>query len=285
MLIDIFLLIILFTWLIFASISDLKTREVPNWLNYSLIIIALITKLIHSIITKEFTILYYSLMGFSIFFIISLILYYTKQWGGGDAKLLMGIGAIIPTYPNFLLNYLNPNLSLNFLLILFVNILIVGAVYGLIWSLALSIINFKKVKSEIKKVKVNLIYKIIYATMFILILYLMFITKEVLIVLLLILIIILPIIFYLIKATEKVCMFKTIPIEKLTEGDWITEDIIINNKKVYSSKSPGIELHQIKELLKSEIKKVTIKEGIPFIPSFLVAIIITLIFGNLFFFL
>ena len=39
--IEIFLIILALIWLIFAVISDLKTREVPNWLNFSLIIFAL----------------------------------------------------------------------------------------------------------------------------------------------------------------------------------------------------------------------------------------------------
>jgi len=288
MFIDIFLITILIIWLIAASISDLKTREVPNWLSYSLITIAIISRLLNAIFYQEFSPLIYSMVGLVIFLVISLLLYYTKQWGGGDAKLLMGIGATIPLYPTTLLNYFNPNLNVPFLIILFLNILIIGAIYGLLWTLILSIKNFSKVKKEIKKVKFPLIYKTIYLiTLLFIILSFVLLKQTFPMLIMLILILILPFLFLIIKATESVCMFKTIPIEKLTEGDWITKSITINNKEIYSSSSPGIEKHQIEELLKhkSKIKEVTIKEGIPFVPSFLFGVIITLIYGNLIYFI
>ena len=54
--------------------------------------------------------LLYSLITFGAFFDIGLIMYYTKQWGGGDSKLLMGLGALLPLYPNIIID----NFSLKF---------------------------------------------------------------------------------------------------------------------------------------------------------------------------
>ena len=51
--IEVFLAIIAIIWLIFASISDIKTHEVPNWLTYSLIIIGFSSALLKSILFKN----------------------------------------------------------------------------------------------------------------------------------------------------------------------------------------------------------------------------------------
>ena len=86
------------------------------------------------------------------------------------------------------------------------------------------------------------------------------------------------------KAIEKISFIKKIPISKLTEGDWINHDILHKGKKIYSKKSPCVTNAQIELLKKLKIKTVTVKEGIPFVPSFLIGTIISLIFGSLFYF-
>ena len=104
MIIDYILIIVAFIWMIFATISDIKTKEVPNWLNFSLIIIAFSLRAFQSLIFKNLFYFLFGVIGFIVFFIIANLMYYTKQWGGGDAKLLMGLGIIFATYPESLLN-------------------------------------------------------------------------------------------------------------------------------------------------------------------------------------
>jgi len=96
--------------------------------------------------------------------------------------------------------------------------------------------------------------------------------------------------FYLwiiIKAVENSCMLKYVKPEQLTEGDWIAKDVKIGGKYITGPKDLGIEKKKIKILIdlykKRKVKKILIKEGIPFVPSFFIAYIITLIFGNLVF--
>lgn len=93
--------------------------------------------------------------------------------------------------------------------------------------------------------------------------------------------------FYLwifVKAIEKSCMYKLVEPPKLTEGDWIVKDIYVGGKYVTGPKELGISKKQIKQLIefykKRKVKKILIKEGIPFVPSFLIAFIVTLMFGN-----
>ena len=76
-------------------------------------------------------------------------------------------------------------------------------------------------------------------------------------------------------------MEKYVDPEKLTEGDWIVNDVLVGGKRICGPKDLGISLEQIGHLIKlkhkKKIKKVLIKEGIPFIPAFFLGFIVTLI--------
>ena len=76
-------------------------------------------------------------------------------------------------------------------------------------------------------------------------------------------------------------MYKYISVDKLTEGDWVAEDIIVKGKLICSKKDLELTKEQISKLRKLKIKNVFVKEGIPFVPSFLIGLLITLIWGNL----
>ena len=66
----IFLLILALIWIIFASIQDLKKREVANWISFSLIIFALGFRFFYSFYSEDFNFFYQGLIGLGIFFII-----------------------------------------------------------------------------------------------------------------------------------------------------------------------------------------------------------------------
>ncbi len=267
--IDFLLLIIAFLVLIIASLFDIKTREIPDWLNFSLIAIALSTRLTYAIITKTWPFFFYSLLALLIAFIIGSIMYYTKQWGGGDTKLLIGLSALLVTLQTDKL----------FLIKLIINILIAGSIYGLSWATVLAIKNRKQVARELKK-SVKHYHKISTLILTLLLILSLFIPNKelrIIIMLSLALLMILQLITLIVKAIEKVSMYKKIPISKLTEGDWITKNIYINKKLIYNQKSPGVTKKQIGLLKKAKIKQLIIKEGIPFVPSFLLGFILTLL--------
>ena len=73
-------------------------------------------------------------------------------------------------------------------------------------------------------------------------------------------------------------MYKIISPNQLSEGDWIVDKSI---RKKYNISELGIENYQIIKVKEDKLKKILIKEGIPFIPSFFIAFLITLIFGNI----
>src|SRR3989344_3937659 len=84
-----------FIVLFIGSITDLKTREVPDWLNYGLIISGIGLNLLFSAIYSNPSFIINSIIGLAIFFGIAYIMFYAGQWGGGDSKMLMGLGAMI----------------------------------------------------------------------------------------------------------------------------------------------------------------------------------------------
>jgi len=96
--------------------------------------------------------------------------------------------------------------------------------------------------------------------------------------------------FYLIimlKAVENVCMYRHINPSKLVEGDWLAEDVKINNKLIYKPAKEGISREDIATLIKFEkqnkLKTVSVKDGLPYVPAFLAALIASLLGYDLMF--
>jgi Flp pilus assembly protein protease CpaA len=274
-------------YLVIGTIEDFKTREVMNFSNFSLLALGFAVNLSFAASHGDWMIMLECLAGYAAFVAVAFLMYYTGQWGGGDSKMLMGLGALIGLQFNFS--------GLPFLLDFLINIFIFGAAYGMLWSLVLSIFNWKKVSSNISKKmkvkKVRLIKNIMLASSAVMILAAILIRDILLRISIVSLSLALLMGFYLwifIKSIEKVMMHKLLPIEKLTEGDWVVDEIKIDGKVICGPKDLGLERKQIDLLLKAKkekkIDKVKVKEGIPFVPSFLIAFIVTIFFRNLWMF-
>jgi Flp pilus assembly protein protease CpaA len=273
--------------LIIATFTDIKTREVPDWLSYGLIAVGLGLNLLFSLIYRNYWFFINSLAGFGLFLVLALLMFYAGQWGGGDSKVLMGLGALMGFDFRFT--------EFPFLISFLINMLLIGSVYGLMWSFFLAFRNFKSFSNEFRKIQRSI--KMIKLRMYIIVfVFLMFVlallSKGILGYIFLGFLAMGLLLFYLwifVKAVEKTCMIKSVTPDKLTEGDWIVKDVKYKGKKICGPKDLGIEKKQIRELVKlykqKKIKKVLIKEGIPFVPSFLVAYIVSLFFGNLLFLL
>ena len=339
---EILLISIALIWLIAATVTDIKTTEIPNWLNYSLmifavvsyslisyskyqmgalifLILALLALLISlskiyydsndektsgkirgliailitstlficiSIISNLITPLFYSIIALLAFTAIGYLMYYSRQWGGGDARLLAAIGASFPVYPSILKEIFSPKFQAPYFPVtILINIVIFGAVYGLIFLIITIIKNkkafldeFKKANSKHKKIRnMSLTASLILIVLGIFMPGIFQI--RVVTISLGITIIIFFYLFIMIKASEKSSMFIKIPVEKLREGDWITKEIRMNNKLIYAPKAAGVSKEEIVKI-KKHLKEIEIKSGIAFMPAFLIAIIISLILGN-----
>ena len=80
--------------LIIGTKTDLEKREVPDFLNFVLIAFGIAIGATTSVITWTIWPLLSAIGGLLIGYLIGALMYYTGQWGGGDAKMLMGLGAL-----------------------------------------------------------------------------------------------------------------------------------------------------------------------------------------------
>ncbi len=270
--------------ILLAAISDLKTREVPDWLNFGLIFSGIGLRLIFSIMNLDAWPITIGLAGLGLAVVISYAMFYAGQWGGGDAKLLMGLGATLGLDPR----HLADDIFIAFL----VNVLIVGGFYGLFWCIGLAIKHHKAMRTKlaeyVQEKHIVRARRIMLTSTLVLVGIAFFTPNMVLQFTILMAAFGAFMLFYLwifAKIVERVAMHKHVDPEKLTEGDWIAYDIIVGGKRICGPKDLGISKEQIKELAllkkKKLIKTVLIKEGLPFVPSFFLAYIVTLIGGNL----
>jgi len=260
--------------LIVGSYTDLRTREVPDWISHGLIYLGFAVNIVLTIVYKEWFYLLYSVLGFILAFVLGWGMYKLGQWGGGDTKILMGIGSLIGLSPNL------------FLITFLVNTLLAGAVYGIVWSV---VVAFQHRKEFMVRLKAFVIQKHIVRWRFVM---LGFLVLGLAVVFSLPAYVRLPLLgllaaiflmFYLwifIKVVEESCMIQNVPVKKITEGDWIVEDVMVRGKRITGPKDLGITKQQLAQLIKLNVKTVKVKYGMPFVPSFLIAFILTLLIGN-----
>jgi len=261
----IFLIALAIVWMSFGSIQDLKQREISNWLNFSLIIFALAFRFFYSLFNSEnFLFFYQGLIGLGIFFVIGNLFYYSRLFAGGDAKLMISLGTILGFSNSF-----SQNLKIFGLFLLI--FLFVGGIYGGVWSLVLSSINFKNFKQEYKNLFVKN-KKIINFISLIGLITLIIGFVNSLFLILGIFIFILPLLYIYAKAVDESCMIKEIFPKELTEGDWLYKSVKIN-RKIINAKWEGLNKKEIQLLQKSN-KKILIRNGIAFVPVFLISFLI-----------
>ncbi|MFP4424541.1 MAG: prepilin peptidase [Candidatus Woesearchaeota archaeon] len=309
--------------LVVSSYTDFKTREVPDWVSIGLIFTALGGRIIFSFY-HGLNYFLEGMFGFAFFFAVAAFLFYTGQWGGGDAKLLMGLGAafglgferglllltagiifILLFGLNLtdmvrkekklqrMLNMVMTLLSLGFIGISFfimpipnklifflINLLLFGGLYGLVWIIYMLLRNIREFRAgfseQLNEKRVILRIVIIGCG---LLLILGFFTNILFIATVVFGVLLVFFLWLAMKSVEDFAMVKQVNVNKLTEGDWIVRDVIIDGEYICGPADLGVRDEQIKTLKKlkskGKIKKVVIKEGIPFVPSFLIAFVVT----------
>ena len=285
MAVEFILYALVFACLCVATYTDLKTREVPDWLSYGMIFSGVGLNLLATITYWDYAFIARSLLGLGAFYAFAALMFYSGQWGGGDSKVLMGMGAMLG---------LDWHLSgFPFMFNFFVNVLVVGALYGLVWSFVLILRSFQGFRKEFRKQWDKRAYKVVRMGIVIfgvLSFALAFFIEGGISRLMILMVYAGLVISYLLwvsmKAVEKVCMLRAVEPTRLTEGDWIVKDIRYRGKYICGPKDLGISKPAIRALVKlfrmGKIKKVLIKEGIPFVPSFLIAFGATLWLGDVF---
>ena len=251
-------------WLIFASVQDLRTRMVSNWISFSLIIFVLGFRFFYSLFNENFAFFYQGLIGLGIFFVLGNLLYYGRMFAGGDAKLMIALGTILPFSETLLMN-------IKIFILFFILFLFVGAFYGLAWSIFLSFKNFKVFKKEFSK-QLNKNKKIIYSSIFSAIILIILGFYEILFFYFGILAFIFPYLYVYAKAIDDSCLVKKIKTNDLEEGDWLYNNLKIG-KKFIKANWYGLNKEQIKKIQK-KYKEIKVRQGIPFVPVFLISFLI-----------
>jgi len=268
--------------LAYGSYTDIKTREIPDTLSLGLIYLGIVLSLGASIFLWSYKPILSSLIGFALGAILGLLFYYTGQWGGGDAKMIMGLGSIMG-FDIFTLTQGIPEFAL-----FIVNLVLFGALYGVLWLFGLAIKNWKIFRQEFREArrKSNIIkLRIIFLSLVLLFSAIVFLLKpDFFVIVALYLILLFAVLslylFMIVKTVEKTCLLKKIDVKKLTEGDWVLDKVKLKNADKYIYTKTGITEKGIKMLLKSKKKTIMVKEGVPFVPSFLLAYLITMLLGN-----
>ena len=257
---DIFLLLFAFAYLVIASISDLKKREVANWLSFSLIIFVIAYRLFYALLFNNFMFLVYGLLGLGIFIGLAYAFYYARVFAGGDAKLLMGLGGVFAIGDSLISNLIFLGLFILFLIF-------AGGIYGIIYSSVLAFKNKKNFKKEFV-IQFRKNKNIFYLSLIVAFLSISFVYFDFVFIAFPFLFIASSLLYIYGKAIEESCMIIIIDSKKATIGDWLYEKVKIG-KKTIKPYWEGLSEDEV-GLLKKANKKIKIKTGIPFVPAFLI---------------
>lgn len=257
-----------------AGYWDLRYTEFPDWLPYSMIILALVVKGVFSYIENNWWVLGNSVFIGVVFLSLGLLLYFSKQWGDGDAWLLGTLGFLFPSRLD-----LGAITFFPFPLTLLFNFLFVSLVYLIIYSIALGIKNRgvnKKYLEYLRKEKYKFmgfgVFFFAVSWGFALVMYFWFsfgIDNVMQMIMLPFLLTFILFFSYYAKMVEKNLFKKRIKTSQLKEGDVILD-----------GRWRGLTKNEIKEM-KRKNKYVWVKEGVRFAPVFVITMLISIFYGDL----
>ena len=264
-LISIIVGIVGFGW---AGWKDLRTTEFPDWLPYSMIVAALALRGGASLLSWDFSLLLNSAVVGVLFLGFGLLLYYSKQWGDGDAWLLGAMGFLFPEGLGF------PATVLPFPLALLFTFFLVSFAYIIVYSIAVGMMQGigGKFGMQLKKAGARIVgitavfglalvgsltylgvdfqrYAVLFLTPFLLLGILIF--------------------FQYGRFIEQTVFKRKIPAKNLRVGDvpFTEKWRVLKKKEVQALKKKG--------------GSIWVKEGVRFSPVFVIVLLIMLLFGNI----
>ncbi|UCD07271.1 MAG: prepilin peptidase [Candidatus Aenigmatarchaeota archaeon] len=273
----------MFEWILFgigfvgfalAGYWDLKTTEFPDWLPYSMIILALVIRSVYSFTIGDFTPILNSVIIGLVFLGFGLALYFTKQWGDGDAWLLGALGFLFPDPAGFAFTSF-----FAFPVALFFNFFFIAFFYLLVYSIALGVKSrdasrefFSELRGDLKGIAaIIFVFSFLCLGMFLYFHYFYLVPLYVLNYILILPPLFIALVFFLRygRFVEKNLFKRKVPVSKLREGDVLV-----------SQRWRGLTEKEVKNL-QDKGGEVWIKEGVRFAPVFVVTLIVTLFYGSL----
>jgi len=256
-----------------AAYWDLRHTEFPDWLPYSMIILTVAFKTIDSVFSNDWWILINSVFIGLIFLGFGLLLYFSRQWGDGDAWLLGALGFVLPQQMSFVKSTFFP-----FPMTVIFNFLVVSLFYLVVYSLWIGIrkgnVNrkyFKYIRKERYKFIGATLFFFGFAWSFAFVMHSISFNLSNIIQMMLLPFFLTPVLFfsYYAKMVEKNLFKRKVKTSELKEGDVIME-----------GKWKGLTGKEI-TALRRKYKYVWIKEGVRFAPVFVITMIITIFYGDL----
>ncbi|MBI4175660.1 MAG: prepilin peptidase [Candidatus Aenigmarchaeota archaeon] len=255
-----------------AAYLDLRTTEFPDWLPYSMIILALAARGGYAYFLNDISIILQSLVVGAAFLGLGLLMYFTRQWGDGDAWLLGALGFLFPEPAGFVQAGLLPFpavMILNFFFTSFVYVVAYAMVLGLRERKA-SAVFLKELKGDSKVIfsTAGLLILLYAGFVFYLSAYMGLAVPSSYMITLPLLIIFIVIFMRYGRFVEANLFKRLVPASKLKPGDVLADD-----------RWKGLTEKGIKELQKKG-GKVWVKEGVRFAPVFLITMLVTLFYGS-----
>lgn len=257
-----FLFVLAAAWLVFAVVQDLRTREISNWLNFSLLAFALIYRALIALGTGRPLFFWWGVLGTLFFIALAYLLYYGHAFAGGDAKLLMALGPVLP------FEGLSDTvfLGLGFIMAL----LLLGSVYSLVYTFMLIPRRWSAFRRAfIRQLRTSRRLVLICVGLGVVCGGIFAFFDPVTGFFFFLALLLLPFLYSYGRALEACFFIKKVSPAQLTEGDWLVHQVRVGRAVVKPSVH-GLTLPEIK-LLRRSSSLVTIKEGIPFSPAFLLA--------------
>ena len=257
-----------------AGLYDLKTTEIPDKIPYIMMAVGIIGNLLKSYLVLSYWPFLMSMLVGLGFLCFGFFMYYTGQWGGGDAKILSAIGFLVPIIPpEFKISLMFP-LPLSF----FFNVFLVGAAYMIIYAIVLSVINRRIWSVFFDELKANSKIIVMLNMLLVIFLFIFGITfakyyQADMIIFGAMMLVVGSGFFLLwkfVKTVENVGFKRKIPMSQLRVGD------VPLNYKVWE----GITEKELKKIKNSGEKYIWIKEGVRFAPAFPLALIFTVLVGD-----
>ncbi|MBD3388512.1 MAG: hypothetical protein GF416_05520 [Candidatus Altiarchaeales archaeon] len=275
-------------FLLLASIADLKTGEIPEKLSFGLIAFTVLVASAQSLASWDAQPVTQSLLWGLIAFAISYALFYYGQWGGGDVKIMAGVGCLIGylesngySWPNnTFIGYKIPPL-----LTYFIDVAFASTPYVIVYTIALGLMHpavFRRYLDNLGSRKSMLALSLTLMPLF-LALHFDFMTLA----MVYSLVPLLLIASIYLKTVEDDILTRTVEVSELRDWDIMADDVIVDGEKIASKRDiEGITPDQRQTLLElSEAGKIPptlkIKWGVKFVPILFIALALTLYVGNL----
>src|SRR3989338_8767703 len=257
-----FLAVVALLFVLVAVIVDLRRKEVPNWVSFSFIAFMLVYRVSAGVIFGDWGELFGAVSAGGILFLVGFGLYSLKGFGGGDVKLLVGIGLALPV-SSFLSGVIEAG-------IYFLLLSVAGVVYSLGMSLFIAGRNFERFLgefiSEVRRSWIIVSLLLLFGAFF----SFLFMGWSVMLS-----VVAFVILFLFLRSVDKMMVVLRSP-GSLEPGEWLQGKVKVNGKWIVPNMH-GISWKEIQALRKSG-KKVWVKEGIAFTPSFLIVQLVMVFF-------